>query len=300
MAWTMCETLGSVRRVFPFDVVLCAWVYPDGCAVAELAARCDFPFVVIAQGSDVHQYLKMPARRKIIPPALNRARGVITRSGELARLLAEAGVSPEKLHTIYNGVDFDRFHPADRREARAELGLPPDAPVLLYVGNLLVIKNPLLLVAAHAELNRRRPQNPLHLVMLGDGLLRRDVERALRDSGTAHLARLPGRQPPERVARYMQAADLLCVPSDNEGVPNVILEAFACGLPVVSTNVGGIGEVLREGFLGRLVAPRDLPALVAALGDMLASPVVQEKIAAHASQFSWGQTASEYLKVLSP
>lgn len=298
MAWTMRNTLRRIREQFAFDVVLCAWVYPDGCAVARLAKNFNFPFTVIAQGSDVHQYLKMPARRKIIPLALNQSRGVITRSGDLARLLQKAGVVPNKLHTIYNGVDFDRYHPSDQRQARNELGLPPGKPIILYVGNFLPIKNPLLLVAAHAEMNRRQPDRQYHLVMLGEGPLRNAIERSLSAKGTNELAVLAGRQPPDRVARYMQAADVLCLSSDNEGVPNVVLEAFASGLRVVTTDVGGIGEVLCHDFLGRLVPPRNLSALIQALMTILAEPPLQDKITLHAQQFSWDKTAAAYLKVL--
>ena len=298
MARTMRDSLLQIRNQFAFDVVLCAWVYPDGCAVAELSRELAFPFVVIAQGSDVHQYLKMPARQKIIPSALNQSRGVITRSGDLARLLQKAGVKPDKLHTIYNGVDFDRYHPSDQRQARSELGLSPDRPIILFVGNFLPIKNPLLLVAAHAEMNRRLPDKQYQLVMVGDGPLLKEVERVLTANVAGKLAVLAGRQPPDLVARYMQAADVLCLSSDNEGVPNVVLEAFACGLRVVTTDVGGIAEVLCHDFLGRLVPPRKMFDLVTALAETLAAPLQREKITHHAHQFSWEQTAAAYSKAL--
>ena len=299
MARSIRRTLLSLRDRFRFDRALCAWVYPDGCAVAALADHLHFPFVVIAQGTDVHRYLNMSARRRIIIRAMNRAIGVVTRSSSLAGLLRARGVEDSRLKTIYNGVAFDLFQPAAQSEARKELGLPPTAPVILYVGNFLPVKNPLLLMAAHAEINRRSAQRPCHLIMLGDGPLRSRILSHAAAAGTLPWITLPGRKPPAQVARYMQAANVLCVPSNNEGAPNVILEAFACGLPVVATNVGGISEVLCHDFLGCLVEKSNLAELVTALTRTLAAPPQTDRISDHARRFSWERTAAEYLQVMS-
>ena len=290
--------LQTLRETFPFDAILCSWTYPDGCAVARVARELGVPFVLIAQGSDVHVYLQMASRRKLICAAANQSSATITRSKKLTELLREAGVAKEKLHPIYNGVDLETFRPGNRDASRKELGLPLDAKIILFVGNFFEIKNPLLLVDAHAELCRRDPDGKIHLVMLGDGPLCDAAWSRANASGCANAIHLLGRKPPAEVARYMQAADLLCISSDNEGVPNVVLEAFACGLPVVSTRVGGIPEVLTENFLGRLVEKRNLPALVTALKQTLATKAESDKIRNHAVQFSWERTAAAYLALL--
>jgi len=292
------KPLQALRTSFPFDVILCSWTYPDGCAVARVARELGVPFVLIAQGSDVHVYLQMAFRRKLICDAANQSSATITRSKKLADLLREAGVAKEKLHPIYNGVDLETFRPGDRDAARTTLGLLLDAKIILFVGNFLDVKNPLLLVEAHAGLCRRNLGGKIRLVMLGDGPLRDDAWRKADESGYADAVHLVGRKPPAEVARYMQAADLLCISSDNEGVPNVVLEAFACGLPVVSTRVGGIPEVLVENFLGRLVEKRNLPELVAALEATLATTADSDKIRNHAAQFSWERTVAAYLALL--
>ena len=298
MARSLRKTLRAVRAEFPYDIVLASWVYPDACAVAELAREMDFPFIAIAQGSDVHQYLQIPARLRIITAALNSAGAVITRSGELARLLREAGVAETKLHTVYNGVEAGVFRPGDKAAARATLKLPPAAKVLLYVGNFLPIKNPLLLVDAFAELARRQPEKQFLLAMLGEGALQAEILRRAHERGVGNRVMLPGRKTPPEVARFMQAADLLVVPSDNEGVPNVIYEAMSCGLRTVATRVGGIPEILALDILGRLVAPKNSPAMAQAMADLLVVPASQEKIISHARQFSWERTATEHLRLL--
>jgi teichuronic acid biosynthesis glycosyltransferase TuaC len=124
----------KLAQRFPFDVILGAWIYPDGCAVARLAAQFNVPFVLIAQGSDVHEYMMMPTRRRIIVEHVQRATAIITRSRELARLLEEAQIDSSRLRIIYNGVDFDRFEPATKAQARQELGLEPGEKIVLYVG----------------------------------------------------------------------------------------------------------------------------------------------------------------------
>jgi teichuronic acid biosynthesis glycosyltransferase TuaC len=295
MARDLRGPLAAVQQEFPFQAILAAWAYPDGCAVARLAAEIRRPFVALALGSDVHQYLEMPVRRRIIVESLHTAAAVVGTSLDLQRRLRDAGLPAEKLHTIYNGVEQEVFRPGDRAAARAELQLPPAGPLLLYVGNLLPVKNPLLLVEAHAQLCR---QTPFPLVMVGAGPLEMEIRRRCQLWGTAGLVRLVGQQPPARVAQYLQAADLLCIPSDNEGLPNVLNEAFSCGRRVVATRVGGIPEVLTAPWLGRMVERRDPAALAAAIAQTLAEPESPEAIARHAAQFSWDHCACQHARLL--
>jgi len=285
----------EIARLKP-SLVLSSWIYPDSCAVSKLAEEFGFPFVAIAQGSDVHQYLKIPVRRKIIVESLKRASAVITRSGELARLLGEAGVSKEKLHPVYNGIDFEVFKPGNQGEARRELGLPATGKIVLFVGNFYDIKNPLLLIEAFSRLSHL--EELPHLVMIGGGPLETEAQALAKANGTRVI--FAGRRKASEVARYMQAADLLCLPSKNEGVPNVILEAFACGLPVLASNVGGIPEVLNADYLGRLAAPNNVPELVFCLCQSLEQVPDRERIHQHGLEFSWERAAKGYLELLGP
>lgn len=297
MARALREPVARVRVEFTFDVVLCAWLFPDACAVELLAAELGAPIVAIAQGTDVHDYLSLPPRRRAIVGALTRIAATITRSADLARRLAAAGVPPTSLRPVYNGVDRSVFRLGGAREARRELGLPASSRIVLYVGRFSSVKDPLLLIAAHAEL-LRRVDAPCELVMIGSGPLERQARRVARKLGSAAHTRFVGRQPPEQVARFMQAADVLCVPSRAEGLPNVVLEALACGLRCVATRVGGIPEVLEHDFLGRLVPPANAPALAEALCATLDEPAQPEAIHDYARRFSWERTVEAYRSVL--
>jgi len=292
MARALRGPIREMRRQFAFDVVLSSWIFPDSCAVAELSQELDFPFAAIAQGSDVHQYLQMPARREIITRLLPRASAIITRSGELTRLLADAGLPRERLHPVYNGVDLDLFQPGDKAAARRELGLPVNAPIILFVGNFYGIKNPLIPPTALANLSTVSFKTPPVLVMVGGGNMEPQVRHLIERLSIKDRVLFAGRTDAAGVARYMQAADALCLPSQNEGVPNVILEAFACGLPVIASRVGGIPEVHPGDDFGRLVSPAEPATFAAAFQEVLLAPPPAERMRNHALQFSWTRTAA--------
>jgi glycosyltransferase involved in cell wall biosynthesis len=294
MSASLRHSFEQTLREFRPDILLSSWIYPDSCAVLHLA-HGRVPLVAIAQGSDVHQYLGMPARRRAILRYLPHAAAVITRSRELSRLLEDAGFPSGKLHTIYNGVALDTFQPRDQAQARREAALPVNARIILFVGNLYPVKNPLLLIAALAQLEM---DNPPLLVMAGGGPLESPSRDLATRLGLASRVIFAGRKTPPEIARLMNAADLLALPSENEGVPNVLLEAFASGLPVVASGVGGIPEVLDQPFLGRTSPPGDLPALVAALRQQLATPRDPAAIRRHGERFSWDAAANAYRNIL--
>ncbi len=296
MAAALRKRLRGLHRDGAFDVVLASWLFPDCCAVAELAGELDFPFVAIAQGSDAHQYLQQPIRRRIMLRNLPRAASIITRSADLARLLQ--GVGLNQARPIYNGIDLACFTPGEASAARRELQLPTEGKIILFIGNFYPIKNPLLLIAAHARLRSEPALAACRLVLVGGGPLLPEAQRLAAQLGTAEGIVFAGRQDSQGVARHLQAADLLCLPSQNEGVPNVILEAFASGRPVVASRVGGIPEVHSEGVFGRLVEPNDLTSLVDGLRTVLLAEPDPGRIRAHAEQFTWQKAADQYDEAL--
>lgn len=286
-----------------FDGVLASWLFPDGCAVSGVMRGRGVPHLLIAQGSDVHRYLEMPLRRRKILRTLDRAGGLVTRSARLAELCAEAGAPRERLHPVYNGVDTRTFYPAaDPLAARRELGLCEQGPVVLFVGNFLPVKNPVLLVRAFAG-----AVGSGQLVMIGSGPLSGQIARVAREHGLGDRILLPGRKEPGEVAEYMRAADCLALPSWNEGVPNVILEAFASGLPIVSTRVGGIHEVWPgpdSRRAARLVPAGNLERFKEGLREVLAEArgetgrASRQVLREHGERFEWQIAAEKYAGIL--
>ena len=271
------------------DALLVPWLFPDACAVHRLRELAQLPLLAIAQGSDVHQYLAMPLRRSAILHLAQRAR-IATRSEDLRQHLLAAGADSGRVSTIYNGVDTATFRPGDPAAARRALNLPETGKLLLFVGNFLPVKGLDLLIGAAAALRRERD---LHLVLIGGGPLEPALRAQAETSGlgSANLT-FAGRRAAPEVAEYMRAADAVCLSSLNEGVPNVLLEAFASGRPLVSTRVGGIAEITQPSPGGGfLAAGREIDSYAACLRQALDSPPDARALSAYAARFSWSHCA---------
>jgi glycosyltransferase involved in cell wall biosynthesis len=267
-----------------YDCLLASWASPDAVAVSWLARRLGVPYVVKVHGSDLNTQAEQPRRRRQIARALRGAHGVIAVSRALAEKAVALGADRARVHTIYNGVDADRFHPGARDEARRRLKLDAEGPIVLYVGNLKLSKGCRDLLDAFPAVLARHAGARLFYV--GDGPDRHALVQRAESLGLTDKMRLVGSVPHDALPDWFRAANLLCLPSHNEGVPNVVLEAMACGTPVVATRVGGIPEVLPD-EAGLLVEARAIDALGAALARALDETWDAQAIVAHAGKFRW-------------
>lgn len=283
--WSLRRFMERIHRQYPFDVLDVHWAYPDGYAGVALARRLGVPVCVSLRGSDIHTYPKSPAIRGLIGATLAKADRVIAVAASMLPLVEGVGVSRERVVVLPNGVDTERFAPMPREAAREELGLPRDAAIILAVGRLESPKRFDLLIDAFLELCRIEPRD-LRLVIVGKGRLGEDLKsRAAKHSsgGRVHFA---GEVPNDSLAAWYNAADLLCLPSDNEGCPNVLLESAACGTPFVASNVGGVSElVCREN--GIAVPANTKDAWVEALRTAIATAWDRREVAATAAGRSW-------------
>ena len=261
-----------------------SWSYPDGFATSVLGKILRIPVVLKIHGSDVNLYTLNALRRWQIRVACNGAYKTVCVSQALGDRLIAIGVDRKRVAVNYNGVDQQRFTDSEQAPARLELNIAAHVPVILFVGNVLDSKGAADLLEAFVKLRERRPT--AQLIYIGDGADRLSLEQRVRRLNLADAVRFTGKQDHALLVRWYVAADLLCLPSHAEGVPNVILEAMACGRPVVASCVGGIPEVLPP-FAGRMVAPRDTNALAIALDEALADSWNSAKIVAHARNFTW-------------
>jgi glycosyltransferase involved in cell wall biosynthesis len=256
------------------------YLWPDGVAAGLLARELGVPFTLTARGSDLNVLADDPVIAAAIAEAAQRAFACCAVSGALCdRFAAVARLPRARITEVRNGVDVERFAPGDAAAARRELGLPATGAIVLGVGRLVAAKGFAVAAAAVARLG-----GEAELVLVGDGPDRAAI-------GAAHGGtRLLGPLPPERVALAYRAADVLVLPSEREGWPNVVTEALASGLRVVATPVGGIPEMLGEPvpeWLGALVPPRDVEALAAALRSCLARPGERDRVRAFALRYGW-------------
>lgn len=280
-----------------FDILLTPWLFPDACAVRRATRSLSLPQLAIAQGSDVHRYLEMPMRRRAILHLANHIGGIVTRSRDLAKRLTHAGAPDSRIHAIYNGVDTQCFHAGSKTQAREALGLPTDVQIGLFVGNFLPVKGIDLLFKAMARVCQQGTD--FHLAMIGSGPLQSHLQSLAHELGIDTRIHWQGRRDPAEVAMHMRAADLVCLSSHNEGVPNVVLEAMASGRPLITTDVGGINEVLGpQQEIHGLVKKRDAHEYAAILASMLRSPPDESAIESHGSAFSWSNCARQHLHLM--
>ncbi|KAF1007330.1 MAG: N-acetyl-alpha-D-glucosaminyl L-malate synthase [Luteibacter sp.] len=278
-----------------YDVLLASWAYPDAVAGAWMARLLGIPHVVKVHGSDLNVQADATLRRPQIRQALRSAGMVVAVSKALAAKAVDIGADPERVRTIYNGVDTRLFTPGDRVAARRRLDLPPEAPIVLYVGNLKASKGCHDLARAFPHVTARH--HDARLVYVGGGPDRESLERLTGSVCSAPAVRFAGAADHASLADWFRAADVLCLPSHNEGVPNVVLEAMACGTPVVATSVGGIPEVLPP-WAGLLVPPHRPDDLGAALLASLGRHYDAAAIVAHAATFRWDDNIDQLDRAL--
>ena len=265
--------LHSVRRTFRRivaefrpDVIFAPWAYPDGYAAVELAHEARLPVVVQVHGSDIRQLDDFPARIAGTAAAVRGANGVIAVCRDLAEGVVRLGAVRERVRVIIDGVDRSKFSPGNKVASRRALGLAPDVAHLLFVGNLVHVKGIDILLAACRRLETDLGAWQLHIV--GAGPLRAALEQQARQIGLGPRVAFHGPVAHEQLPDWFRAADLFVLASRSEGVPNVLLESMACGLPFVASNVGGIPEIAALGA-SRLVPPERPLQLAGAMVELL-------------------------------
>ncbi len=281
-------TLRRLKKDFAFDLIDAHFGYPDGHAASLLARWFRVPLAITLRGSE-RTYAETPAFRRRIVAGLARAGQVFGVSDSLRRLAVALGAQESKTLAVGNAVDSQRFQPVDRGEARRRLGLPETAPVLVSVGWLIERKGFHRVIECLPDLLRRHPD--LVYLIVGGATGADSMEETLRqqvaDLGLGAHVRFLGPVKPDELKWPLSAADVFTLATRREGWANVFLEAMACGLPVVTTDVDGNPEVVCKPELGRIVPFGDRQALHDALDQSLATAWDRAAIRAHAVENSW-------------
>ncbi|MEO8011350.1 MAG: glycosyltransferase, partial [Dokdonella sp.] len=272
------------------DLILSYWLYPDAFGAQIVARELGVPMVAGARGSDIR--VRDAISQRLTRRVVRGAERLLVVSADLGRLaVSDYGADPSRVRVIANGCDASIFHLRDRLEARRACGVDEHARLVLYVGRLVAEKGLRELVEAMRTV--RRSHADAELVMVGEGPLQAEFA-ALAATPTNRL-RLTGALPAARVAEWMAAADTITLPSYSEGHPNVLVEALACGRPVVSTTVGGVPEVV-DAHCSLLVPPRDAAALATALNAVLDRAWDETALSTRFSR-GWSDVASDTLAV---
>lgn len=288
MALGAYPRLRRLKREGRLDLIDSHFGYPDGYAAGLLGRWLDVPVTVTLRGTE-ERHARDPVLRPRLRLALARADRVFTVSESLRAVALSLGLDAQKTRVVGNGVDIERFQAIPRAQARDALGLPADAPVLVTVGGLVERKGFHRVMECLPELRRHFPG--LQYLVVGGPSPEGDwTERlhALRDSlGLTDCVRFLGPVASKDLHRVLSAADVFALSTRNEGWANVLLEAMACGLPVVATDVGGNREVVNAPELGAIVPFDDQQELCAALAQALRTPWDRARIRQYAEANTW-------------
>lgn len=287
MAICAYRTLRRLHAVRGANILDAHFGYPDGYAASLLARWIGMRCLVTFRGTET-RHSKSPLRRRL-RTCLRRIDMLIGVSDDLRRLGVSLGAREANSAVVGNGVDLSRFQPQDKLLMRRQMDIPEGAKVLISVGGLVERKGFHRVIEVIPDLLKQYP-NLIYLIV-GGGSVEGDNSQLLRDLvQRLHLqehVRFCGPVAPDLLSTYYSTADIFVLATRHEGWANVFLEAMACGLPVVTTRVGGNAEVVCDDRVGKLVDFGDAGQLCEAIDVALRRGWDRAAIRAYAESNSW-------------
>jgi glycosyltransferase involved in cell wall biosynthesis len=291
MALGSLPTLLKLRK--HFNIIDAHFAYPDGYAATLLGHWLKVPVTITLRGTEA-PLSKLLGRKQRMLTALTNARRIFSVSESLKQLVVSLGAESDKIRVIGNGIALDKFYPLDKSSARAELHIAEEAKVLISVGALVDRKGFHRVIALLPALLQQYPKL-LYLIVGGDspeGNIKSRLQEQVKTLKLEDHVRFLGAYPSEQLKQPLSAADVFVLATANEGWANVFLEAMACGLPVITTDVGGNKEVVNSPELGMVVPFGDSEALLSALILALEKAWQASEIIGYAQQNSWDTRVS--------
>lgn len=259
-----------------YNCVIGSWAFPDGVVAALLSKLFKLPVIIKVHGTDINIFMKDNLRRKIIIWSMKQASSIVCVSQALKNILIQSGIPENKIHVIYNGVDQEIFPyspPATNKKP----------PLILFIGNIITTKGVIELYEAYKELVKT---TDIKLCFIGDGDMKEKLISLTSGDNLNEKITFTGRLEQDKISELIQSCTLVCLPSYNEGVPNVLLEAKSCGRPVVATTVGGIPEIINEND-GVLIAPKSKESVIDGIKSALSTKWNHQEIHNNAKKYDW-------------
>ena len=285
---------GKLRKTFQFDLIHAHMAGPAGFAAVFLGMLFGKPVIVTVHGSDIHTFTKHLFLKQLVVFTLKMATKVVTVSQSLKEWISKTANFQGKISVIRNGVNHKKFSPFDKTTARERLGLPINKKIILFIGNLLPVKGIDSLLRAFAGMGKKAH---VDLIIIGKGESERELKILTKELHIETHVSFMGSKKHNEIPAWLNACDVLCLPSHHEGFPTVIVEAFACGRPVVATKVDGVPEALTNDTVGILIEPNNTEELATALNKALEKEWDYQAIAEYGKRFSWDTIAEEYTEL---
>ena len=268
--------------------IFASWAFPDAVASSWLSRilGCDFYFKV--HGSDIDIQCQAKARASQVVSMSYHAKGILSVSQALANKMIAMGVDKEKISVVYNGVNHKKFTELNSR--------PLESNYILFIGNLKFDKGVMELLEGFAKVAAL--QTSLQLVYIGDGVMMPALKEKAQQLGILTRVSFLGNINHDQIPMWLQHCQMLALPSYHEGVPNVLLEAMACGVPIVATNIGGIPEIIDEKICGKLIAVKNVEQVTNAIQHILQHEWSSTAIKQHSQRFSWSKNKEQLIDLI--
>ncbi|CAE6957361.1 Glycosyl transferase 4-like domain (plasmid) [Vibrio sp. B1REV9] len=276
-----------IQDGFDFDLIDGHYFYPDGVAISQAATKLGKPFTVTARGTDINLIPEFTKPKKDIQAVLQHSDHNMAVCEALRKEMIELGARQDSVTTLRNGVDLNLFRFVDdlqKRTLRTQLKLPHGNPILISVGHLIERKGHHLVIEALKHL----PQ--ALLLIAGNGPEEKRLKQLVISEHLQSRVIFLGSLSQMQLANYYGASDALVLASSREGWANVLLEAMACGTPVVATNIWGTPEVVQHHDAGVLV-DRNARSIAQGASHLLATPPLRYATRRYAEQFDWFSTS---------
>nr|WP_281501197.1 glycosyltransferase [Erythrobacter sp. F6033] len=287
IAKAILPAIRAIHAEQPIDLIDAQFFFPDGPAAAIVAKEMSLPLSIKARGSDITYWGQQDAILEQMKDAAEQATGLLAVSEALKREMISLGMPGDKITVHYTGLDRNRFRPLDHTQLRSQVGqelgfdLPDTVPMLACVGALTGRKGQDRIIAALPSIEGAR------LVIVGKGEDEAKCRELTRSVGVTDRVHFTGSIDHDLLPLILSAADVMVLPTENEGLANAWVEALACGTPVVTTDVGGARELIVNDTAGRLLTERTPEAVAEAVNAVLNAPPDPQEVADLVEHFSW-------------
>ena len=301
--WMFLSVLSCIKRLrkrFAFDLIDAHFAYPDGVAAWLLARFFRVPFAITLRGNEVYHNTHL-LKRPQIKKALRETSALITVSRPLLEFARnECGVGNGNTWVIPNGVDDALFKVIQRNSARVDLGVARERQILITVGGLIKRKGIDRVVRLLPHLKAKLPG--IRYIVIGgksrEGDETANLQQLVAELGLQDTVQFLGILPQAQIVAWLNAADVFVLLTEREGCPNAVIEALACGVPVVTTPVGANPDLIKSGSNGFLVDMANGHATTDVLLRSLNANWNRAEIRATVRDRSWDVVADEVLSCL--
>lgn len=297
--WENLYALNAIRVVkkCPVDIVHAHFAYPEGFVGVLVKNAIEKPLVITCHGYDINTVPEIGygiRRRKeydaLVRMALREADAIISVSTRMKEKIVELGVNPGKVFVIPNAVDLELFRPPSKRDmedivnVRKQFGVDEDEFLLLNARHLYPVYGIQYLIYA-MKIVTLRVRN-VKLIVAGEGPLRKRLLKLTQKLGLEKYVKFVGEVPRTLMPKLMRASSLYVNTSLSDGSPPSLIEAIASGLPVVSFDVGGVNDIVINGFNGYLCSPRDSKTIANKILYLLENPSEMKKMGSNSRKLA--------------